>query len=60
MRVEIKNAISPAENENAYNRDRRAKLLILKNADANREEQRRISFALIDSTVHKWRYPAKP
>ena len=60
MRLDIKNVIPLAENETAYSRDRRAKILILKTADADRAGQRRISFSLIDSTVSKWRYPAKP
>jgi len=60
MRLDIKNAIALAENETAYSRDRRAKLLILKTADAKRAERRSISFSHIDSTVSKWRFPAKP
>jgi hypothetical protein len=56
MPLDIKKAIPPAANETAYNRDRRAHLLILKTADDDRADKRRISYSLIDSTVSKWRY----
>ena len=60
MRLDLKNAIPLAENEPAYSRDRREKLLILKTADANRADQRRIHYSLIDSTASKWRFPLTP
>lgn len=56
MRLDIKKAIHRAADDTAYNRDRRAQLVILKTADLNRAEQRRLSYSLIDSTTSKWRY----
>lgn len=58
MRLENRNALPAAANETAYNRDRRARHLVLQAEDAERTDQRRISYALIDSTLSKWRYPA--
>jgi hypothetical protein len=58
MRSDINNAIPLTAKETAYNRNYQAQLLILKTADANRADQRRINYALIDSTVSKWRYSA--
>lgn len=58
MRLNIKKPIPPAENEIAFNRDRQARLRILKAEDDNRADQRRISYSCIDSTVSKWRFPA--
>jgi hypothetical protein len=58
MRVDVKNAIPLAANETAYNQARRARFLILQTEDINRADQRRVSYALIDSTLAKWRYPA--
>jgi len=60
MRSDIKKAIPPAADETAYNRDRRARLLLLRTEDANRADQRRISYSLIDSTASKWRFPPTP
>jgi hypothetical protein len=60
MRSEIKKPIVPAANETAYHRDRRAQAHALEAADANRAEQRRVRYSLIDSTADKWRYSAKP
>ncbi|MBC8751800.1 MULTISPECIES: hypothetical protein [Paraburkholderia] len=59
MRLDTKKPIPFAATETAYNRDRRAQALLLEATDANRAEQRRISYSLIDSTVGKWRYPAE-
>jgi len=60
MRLNIKKAIPLAANDTAYNRDRRTQLLLLKTEDANRADQRRINYSLIDSTVSKWRFPLTP
>ncbi|CAL8476281.1 conserved protein of unknown function (plasmid) [Caballeronia sp. S22] len=60
MRLDIKKAVPLAANESAYNRERQARLLTLKTEDANRADQRRISYALIDSTASKWRFPPTP
>lgn len=58
MRLENKNALPTTANETPYNRDRRTRHLVLQAEDAERADQRRISYALIDSTLSKWRYPA--
>ena len=58
MRLNIKKPLPPAENETAFKRDRQARLRVLKTEDANRTDQRRISYSCIDSTVSKWRFPA--
>jgi hypothetical protein len=60
MRLNIKKAIPLAANDTAYKQDRQAQLLILRTADANRADQRRIRYSLIDSTVSKWRFPLTP
>jgi hypothetical protein len=57
MRLNIKKAIPLAANDTAYKQDRQAQLIILRTADANRADQRRIRYSLIDSTVSKWRFP---
>lgn len=60
MRLDTKKPIPLVANESAYNRDRRARLLVLKTEDANRADQRRISDSIIDSTASKWRFPRTP
>ena len=58
MRLDTNAAIPFAENETAYNPDRRARLFILKTEDASGPVQRHISYSLRDSTISKWRFPA--
>jgi hypothetical protein len=56
MRLDIKKAIPSAADDTSYNRDRRAQLVILKSADLDPADQRRLSYSLIDSTASTWRY----
>jgi hypothetical protein len=56
MRLQTKPASTPAGSESAYSHERRTNALILETADALRAEQRRVSFASIDSNASKWRY----
>jgi hypothetical protein len=60
MRLNIKKAIPLAANDTAYKQDRQEQLLILKTADANRADQRRMHYSLIDSSASKWRFPLTP
>lgn len=58
MRLQTIPASALARSESAYSHERRAHALILETADALRAEQRRVSYALIDSNASKWRYSA--
>jgi hypothetical protein len=60
MRSNIKKATPLAANDTAYKQDRQAQLLMLKTADADRADQRRIHYSLIDPTASKWRFPLTP
>ena len=59
MQLQTKPASTPISGESAYSYERRTHALILETADALRAEQRRVSFALIDSNASKWRYSSE-
>jgi hypothetical protein len=56
MRLQTKPASTVVGGSSAYTLERRTHALVLETADALRAEQRRISFASIDSNASKWRY----
>ena len=56
MPVQTKSASTITSGSSAYTLERRTHALVLETADALRAEQRRVSFASIDSNASKWRY----
>jgi hypothetical protein len=56
MSIHTKPASTITGGSSAYTVERRTHALILETADVLRAEQRRVSFALIDSNASKWRY----
>lgn len=56
MQLQTKPSSTVAGRESSYSSERKTQALILETADALRAEQRRASYATIDSNASKWRY----